>query len=112
MQDVISRKAAIRAVRDAEMYAKKFGYHRIVHAIEEVPAIDLTVPIQTTPMIDQVRDVMVSLDITQQQLADRMDMSLPAINRWLKKNRMPNVVNLEALADALGYHWELVPGTI
>ena len=112
MQDMISRKAAIRAVRDAELYAKKFGYHRIMHAIEEVPAIDFPVPIATTPMIDQLRDVVVSLDVTQTQLADRVDISLAAINRWMKKNRQPKAEDLEAMADALGYHWELVPGSI
>lgn len=56
-----------------------------------------------TEIVKRLKAISQDQDITQRELAKRMDTTETSVSRWFNGSRTPNAKNIEQMAAALGY---------
>lgn len=55
-----------------------------------------------TETMKQIRDIVETKNISQVELATKVNASIASVSRWLKGTRDPKISDVEKLVDALG----------
>lgn len=60
-----------------------------------------------TETVKRLKDIAQNQNISQQELAKRINVTESAISRWFGGSRTPDVKSLELMAEALGYRLKI-----
>jgi transcriptional regulator with XRE-family HTH domain len=61
------------------------------------------------PIIEQLKNLRISLDMTQQAVAQLMGAKQSMVSEWESGNKQPRLASLHRWAEALGYDLTLTP---
>ena len=88
MSDLISRKAAIEALRRAEALTRAFGYHNVIDTIREIPSAQpepLTDKEQRIFLAAMGREMKVCEDVDRNYVIEPYEDSLVSVCKEIKR---------------------------